>query len=353
MLERLAIIISSLRPRHIVFAGAAFGSVALAVWLWRAHRDAGPRLATFDCAQIYLGEGEPGAVVTGSWALTNAGRADLKFEVFSACDCGDISPAQGRIAPSETQNIHLSIKLGKRGERKGGYLTVQTNDPDNPMVSRYVFAECPAVLRVSPPCVNLDPVFAGEVKRVSCLLNLVDRKGQPLPKDSSIGIRWTSPFIRVDKELGSGNGLHLRVSCLPNTPPGELVDSLELRPANSQDAVIVPIRVRVLGQFTVVPSTLFLKTSARRQQYEEREILIWSLAGQRHLGRVLDVQTPKGISVAKIDSSGRGRIRLRVGGTDDGTWGPEGRIVVRCEGMDQPIVVNVVKPDESSVYEKP
>jgi hypothetical protein len=117
--------------------------------------------------------------------------------------------------------------------------------------------------------------------------------------------------------------------------------------------VTVPIRVRVVGQFAVVPSTLFLHKSPTTQQYEEREILIWSPNAQRPLGRVLDVQTPKGISVANVDSQGSGRIRFRVRAAEDRSWGSEARIVFRFEGVEQPIVVKVVTTDESSVSDKP
>lgn len=329
----------------IVLVAAPLGALLLLVVpSWRS-RPPGPCLEVPACP-TYLGKGRPGESLTGDFELTNVGRQALQFKIIPvSCSCASLDPAEGEIAPGKIQWVKVRVKLDSQTNwTKDVRLAIRTNDPQHPVVTYSVFAECPPPLRVSPAFLHFGEVSQSDLAGAQLVLTISDADGKKLPNPRNLRFNWGSKHLAVNTDTGKPDECRLRVSLLPGLPLGDTYDTVELRLAPGKEVVKVSVHVRLVQPILVVPSTVLLSVDPATGGYGDCTILVRSSDASRRIGRLASVDAPEGVRVTETGGSGGGELRLRLSVEGNPRWGPETKVLLRCDGISESIPITVVKP---------
>jgi hypothetical protein len=88
------------------------------------------QLMEYDWGQVPRGDH-----VKYSFVVSNVGGDLLKIEdVRASCGCTAAKPEKSDLAPGESTNINVDFNSTGRSGRQTKYITVKTNDPDNPEI---------------------------------------------------------------------------------------------------------------------------------------------------------------------------------------------------------------------------
>src|SRR5438552_14469550 len=75
----------------------------------------GPVLVVYGPNIMELGSGKEGDVLTGTIVLHNRGNAPLVYRLRTGCACAKLTPASGEIAPQDSLEISLGLRLRTEG----------------------------------------------------------------------------------------------------------------------------------------------------------------------------------------------------------------------------------------------
>jgi hypothetical protein len=285
-----------------------------------------------------LGEGEVGQVLTGAFSLRNRGSAPLDFELQAGCVCSELSPMQGRIEPGEVQSIHVGVRLRYRGKEEVVAIHVRTNDPESPLATHNMLARNVAPFVVSPVVVDFGTLVDDGRPRTACL-RVLGPEGKPLPGDVTVSAASANPdLIAVQPDDSQPGERAFRVTLQKGLPRGHFTGTVTLRVSNDLVPYDVPVVAQVRGLVSFAPQTVYLPLSAGPGQ--ECSILAWRTDGQP-LGKLIDRQVPRGITVEKDGDEAASRRRLKIAGT--GSWNPAVpcQVRLRFENVPEDVVIEV------------
>jgi hypothetical protein len=266
----------------------------------------GPHLEKWSSAAMDLGDGKPGEVLTGTFRLRNVGTEPLRFHIAASCACAQLQPREGTVAAGDAVEVLAGVRLRSEGSREHVRLQIMTNDPQEPVAEFYVQACCPAPFEVTPQAIDFGDVSAGASPEVR--LRVRDGKGNPLAPESVRIEGPASPHVSVVQDA-KGKEFVAFVRLSRAAPPGRFATEIKLRAMGGEKTMRVPVTANVLPLVLIAPRTLELR-SPREGKGVEGEFLVWRTDGAL-LGKLLAIDTPPGLAVAELDSSGR-RRRFRV-----------------------------------------
>jgi hypothetical protein len=303
--------------RHLrrILGGAAFllaaaSAVAGAVTGRTASKT--PRLA-ISTGSLDLGEGKPNEKLRGGLELTNNGVAPLVFELTATCGCSELSPRKGQIAPGQRQAINIGLQLPRHApSQQETHVTVQTNDPDWPVVGCHVVARCPSPFITTPRQVDFGELLREQVPAAQATLEITDRNGKSLGDPAALRVLRAPSGVKVGTEQADHGAVRLRVALLSDLPPGDLYGAIQVELAGAEGTVSIPIHVRVVEPISVVPSTVFLRIDPHTQKYCPIELLVVNRRNEKPLGAVSLVAPSAGVTLEEIRGAHASRRRLRL-----------------------------------------
>lgn len=113
------------------------------------------------------------------------------------------------------------------------------------------------------------------------------------------------PAFRVERITWPARSVVLRVGLPRDLEPGDLHDTLELRLADSEFMMCVPLHVMVMDAIAVVPATIFFCADRRGI----RPVMLLVTAGKEPLGTVSLADAPAGLHVGDMGELTTGRLR--------------------------------------------
>lgn len=295
--------------------------------------DTGPQLGRWSESVLNLGEGKVGEVLTGTFTLRNLGTEPLDFQIRPSCNCAQLQPREGRIAPGEVEEILAGVRLRNEGLHERVRLTIQTNDPRTPQVEYLLEANCPAPFDASPSLVDFGSVVEGQSP--TAILKVRGPQDAPLGADADLRASVSSSRVSVKPAKGEGGERRLEVRLLPTAPRGHLQAQVTLTLAGADAPLHIPVSAYVAGQVMVAPQTLRLPAHAG-----EARFLVWR-SNEKPLGKLRHVDAPPEMAVNELSDRAAPRRRFRVRGVGPvSTEGPH-LIRLRFEELSKEVVVSV------------
>ncbi len=115
----------------------------------------GPKL-TFEKVVHDFGDIAPGSRNKCKFKFTNTGKNALKIgKVKSTCGCTVPKMKKKLYAPGESGIINITYKPVKKSGKATKYLTVPSNDPENPKIKLTIKAKIISKIAYSPKSINL------------------------------------------------------------------------------------------------------------------------------------------------------------------------------------------------------
>lgn len=308
---------------------------------------AGSSRLELSATEIDLGEGAPNEIVRGVLQLRNSGSAPLTFSIERSCGCTELQPNKGTIPAGKQLEIAVGVRLpGHTGSEQNVSLTVNSNDPERPVVHCAILALCPAPFDVSPAFVNFGELLQDDIASAVQVLEVRGNDGNPPPDFDRLQVRHKSPLMRVAKRRMAGRPHQIRVSLSPDLSRGDLYDTIELTGAGSERVVRVPVSARIVDPVSIVPSTVFLRVDPETGTYSPVELLIVSRRGALPSDGLKILGGPAGVRVEELKedpaSSTRRRVRLIVAGGAALEAETELRLSFKEENV--PLTLTLMKP---------
>jgi len=294
--------------------------------------------------RLDLGEGRPGARVSGTLRIENLGDEPLEFQVHGSCGCMELSPQAGTVAPGEAEEVRVVVALpGTTDSERSVRILVSSNDPKEPQIQCVAVVRSQGPLTVKPSEVDFGQVLREEVGSAVRVIRVAGAKGEDLRDLARVQVRCQSGSLRVSKESAPGGGWQLRVSLSPSLSRGDLFDTIELQPEGSQEKVQVPVRARLVEDLTVAPSTVFLRSDATTGKYRTVDLFLVSGRVKAAPGPISIVGGPQGVRIEEVQVLDPLRRRLRLS-VPAPLPEQEADLRLRCEGVEGVFSVRLVRP---------
>jgi Protein of unknown function (DUF1573) len=288
--------------------------------------------------KLDLGNGKPNEVVRGVLRLKNTGRAPLEFSAQGSCGCTELTPKSATILPGDEQQVAIALQLaGHTNSERSVQISVKSNDPQRGEVHCSATARCPGPCRVSPAFLNFGQLtraqLAGAVQRLR--ISPIEG-GEPLDPDT-LSIVSRSQALRI--EASPEDKFTFRVSLTGELAVADLFDELEVKVAQSEPAVRIPVHVQVVEPVSTVPTTIYLRRKSTGDQYEPIDVL---LVDRRKQMPIEEVSLVGSTGTFQLEQAGKAaphilRLRLiaRAGGEIPSV------LNLKCNGLDDPISIRV------------
>jgi len=202
--------------------------------------------------------------------IKNVGEAPLELNVKrTTCQCTTGGIEKDRLMPGETTKISVEWE-GELAEESSDFkqrAEIETNDPENPLVSLVITGYISEPIRVSPPRIALGRVpcnegataefrvLASEAERIDVLdIDYSDADSAELYEIAFEAL----PEEEVRKEKGMGCGLLAKLTVKSGLSPGPINQTirLKLRGAKESD-IYVHVQGQAVGDILIASSKLF------------------------------------------------------------------------------------------------
>lgn len=162
---------------------------------------------TFD-----FGEHENNGYVDHDYVIRNDGNITLEIRnINSSCGCTVASPSKRQLAPGETAIINARFDLRGRSGRQIKTITVQSNDPDNPVLKLQLMGNAIQEIHVNPTGVFLGRISANESRSSSVEISSSRHEFQ------ITGVRTSEKYITAN--VVEGDDPKLKKIEITLTPP--------------------------------------------------------------------------------------------------------------------------------------
>ncbi len=210
----------------------------------------------FDRPDHDFGEVEAGDEVAHVFSFRNEGNAPLTVgKVLTSCGCTAALVSEQEIPPEGTGEIKVTFQAkGLQGAVKKG-LTVESNDPEDPLVRLTIGGNVLSEVRVEPRYLDWRTLRPGNTPPPKKLtIRFLRGRGLRLER-----IQSESPSVVLTKTSEEENKLVYSVALAEDLPTGRFTGRITIR-SNSERVpeVHVPFQGQVQGNVKVVPHILSL-----------------------------------------------------------------------------------------------
>jgi hypothetical protein len=244
----------------------------------QSQRIQGPALVIYGPTIYDLGSGKVGDVLTGDVILHNRGSSPLVYQLRTGCSCLKLTPNNGEIAPQDSLEISLGLRLRTEGRDESATVYIHTNDPAQSEVQLHLTAKCPAAFAVSPEAVDFGTIMKGSTARAT--ISLLRAGRDPVAADTDVNYSVRMPFLAVKKETAGGKEVVLAITLQGNAPLGAFTDSLAV--VIDGRTIRIPISGKIDGICSIVPPVLYVSRNRDASRVKE-----YSFFGFIRLMRVL------------------------------------------------------------------
>jgi len=268
------------------------GIVALAVF-WPAAEPRGPALHV-STAALDLGEGLPGAELSGTFEITNQGTDELVYRLQATCGCTELTPKEGTIQAGDSRQIVVALRLPSiLGANKKAGVFINSNDPQRPRVNCRIRGKCPFPFRVTPARIRLNvrPEETDLVQRLT-----VEETDQLRFRNiTDLKINVPNDHCSVTEVRQSNNQFLIDFSI--NTHPDQRNTKfyISLRHVEDDREMHIPVQLQRSESVIAIPKKLLVHWSESEQT---KEVHAWIVAKNgTQLRNVTLIDVPDGIEV--------------------------------------------------------
>ena len=289
---------------------------------------------------VDLGSVKEDAKVDAVFLLENTGDANLVIErVRTSCGCTTVklSEEEKTIPAGGKQAVTARFNTKGRSGKQKKYVTITSNDPEQPTLKLTLTAEVLTLAQVTPTALKIGEVRRGELvsKTVVVLPGVEGAKAEivSLEVPGDVLSCTAEPFEQKGRQ---GKRLWFRVD--PDAKLGRLTTAatLKVRVGTETQEKRISIRGEIVGDLAVHPTSVHLdKASARGIQL--RPVMVSSVSGDPFKVFGASAGACLETTVKPIKSNTEYAILLRL--AEEAPDGPCGAFLeVRTDSVMQPLV---------------
>lgn len=272
--------------------------------------------------------------VLHAFVLANEGDAPLFiYRVQSDCGCNRVRLKDGIIHPGEQTTVQMRLILQGRAGKQHKRVTIESNDPDHPLLMLSMIGEAVAGVEAKPR-----RIYWGNLRSDAAEVRTVDVKFEDSAPGHVTGAGVLSPAFAVEVETNKiGRAYRIRVRSLPPLVLGRFATNLWITTdAPRHPQLCVPMEGRIVGDIYTVPDELWLANDST--QSVARLLMVQS--SRRQGFNILKVTLPMTNITAQVRSTlMRGwRVELRNILPDPALDGKSMVITTDCATMPELIV---------------
>jgi VCBS repeat-containing protein len=193
----------------------------------------------------------------GTFVFTNAGDAVLTIQKPQpSCGCTVAGVKPETLSPGEKGELTFSVNVPQAAGHIEKYITVPSNDTNNPSQRLTIKADLLKTYDVQPPQVLVDMLREGATTNVTFTVRRMDGQKLVLTKVVTDSPRL-SARIEMGAETNTPPSARIMVEVKATGKFGTFSDALRVYAADTNTpAIRLSISGRVVGELTVTPETL-------------------------------------------------------------------------------------------------
>ncbi len=196
--------------------------------------------------------------------IENIGNSDLDIiRVKTSCGCTAAKPKKNKLAPGETDTISLSYNTSKRKSDVSQYVTVETNDPENPSLRIHVKGVVKQFVDMKPiDRISFGRLTDGEVveKSIEIVNNLEEKMQLKLTPPAA-----TDPWEAKLEELEPGKRYRLTAKTRPPFESQSLTGSILIETGLDRVKELrIPVNGMIPDVVEISPPRLFVPSTVTR-----------------------------------------------------------------------------------------
>ncbi len=221
----------------------------------------------FDFGKLFIDE-----ELTKNFVLQNKGTGILEiYDIFSACGCITALMEQKLVAPGESAEITVTYKAGKKLGPDSKTVTIRTNDPQRPVLNLKIYGNIISAFIPKPAYVFFNESLPHEEIKTELKIERV-----PDYSAEIIGLETSSDHIQAELEKPAEDGsawtVHMTID--GGLPIGFFSETLFLNTNMArQPRIEVPVRGRIKGPLSVVPTHCYFRFIDAAEGAEQRIII--------------------------------------------------------------------------------
>ncbi len=195
--------------------------------------------------------------------LSNVGKAPLKLlKVDSTCGCTVPKPDKLELAPGEKTRLHIKYNTRKNQVNVTQAVTIECNDPRQPVVRIQVKGRVNNVFAAQP----LDKLAFGQLLRDSQASRAIELTNNlPEPVTLALPAGPTEDFRVRLEELERGRRYRLTAETVPPLKHGTNFFTLKLKTSNARFSTMeVPVSAYAMERVEVSPPSIVLSQPSAR-----------------------------------------------------------------------------------------
>ncbi len=201
----------------------------------------------FNFGKIYKGQ-----KAEHIFKFKNQGNTDLQIsKVKSSCGCTAAILTNKTIPPGETGEIKTTFNSGSYNGKVTKSITVNSNDPDNPITRLTISGEVSELISITPARVNFGSIYIGS--KIDKVITVTS--------DTSFNINKltaSKPFLNASIKEKKDSEYTINVSSKDNQEIGRFSGAVFLETDNKeQPRVTIPVFGEITGDITAYPKKLY------------------------------------------------------------------------------------------------
>jgi len=223
-----------------------------------------------------------GQQVKHAYSFTNTGKQPLKVSIKStSCGCTSAFIGKGAdakamtIAPGISGSVQVSMDVNNVGTQEQ-MVTLETNDPQRPLVYLTIVATSPQNIEVSPTSLFLNSDKGQAVSRDIQIVGPASMK--------ILSVETNQPDLTTDIQNGDKNSVShtwkINVARSQNAKVGDYKATISIRTDNvDRPLITIPVTGKVTGDLNITPPNGFFGF-VKAGQSQDIEIILRSRSGK-------------------------------------------------------------------------
>ena len=193
--------------------------------------------------------------LAGTFIISNTGSGQLTLgKPTTSCGCTIAALKLDKLAPGEKTELGFTMNVNMPRGHAEKLITVQSNDPNNPMAKLTVKADIVPVFEYNPQMVEIGNLHLGATTNLSIQIKRTDAK--PL---GITAVEANAPFIHptLEKVDGAADAVTVRVEVVADGVARRFNNVVNvLSEAGGKPLFVVPVSGRVVGDVVLMPQQL-------------------------------------------------------------------------------------------------
>jgi len=199
--------------------------------------------------------------VEHDFIVKNAGDAELEIKnVKTSCGCTVAQPEKKNLAPGEETKIKTTLTLKGRQGAVSKTVTVESNDPRDPMYKLELKGNAVAAITIEPRTVNFGPITDNEPHTQT--VSIKSSKPEITFKIESVDTSAAQQVKAELKTVEEGKAYEVALSLAENLPVGNMNGRITLKTDDPQRPTLqINVFAQIVGDLNISPQEINLRFS--------------------------------------------------------------------------------------------